>query len=313
METRAHHILIGLFAVLTVTAAILFGLWLGKSGHDKAFNDYDIIFEEAVQGLSQGSAVQFNGIRVGDVLRLRLDPRDPRRVLARIRVSAETPVTTTSRASLMMAGVTGLSTIQLVSGDTQGERLVPAEGEEVASIVADPSPFSRLLTGGEDIMLNLNHLVRQARDIFSPDNVAALGQTLKNLEALTETLNAQGDDVRLALRAVSGASQEASAALREASRLLASVNRMLDEQGDAAFESTRQAMATLESTLATLDRLVSDNRDQLDSSLKGLTEVGPALQELRSTLTALRALTRRIDEDPPGFLLGRERNQEFKP
>lgn len=90
METRAHHILIGLFVVGIVTAGIVFGLWLGKSGSDRAFDTYDIVFEEAVQGLSQGNTVQFNGIRVGDVSRLRLDPNDPRRVRARIRVNADT-------------------------------------------------------------------------------------------------------------------------------------------------------------------------------------------------------------------------------
>lgn len=30
METRAHHVLIGLFTVLVVGGALLFALWLGK-------------------------------------------------------------------------------------------------------------------------------------------------------------------------------------------------------------------------------------------------------------------------------------------
>ncbi|MGI3120314.1 hypothetical protein, partial [Pseudomonas aeruginosa] len=28
METRAHHVLIGLFSVIVIGAALLFGLWL---------------------------------------------------------------------------------------------------------------------------------------------------------------------------------------------------------------------------------------------------------------------------------------------
>ena len=50
MEPRAHHVLIGLFTVLTVGAALLFALWLNKAGADRAFTDYEVIFNEAVSG-----------------------------------------------------------------------------------------------------------------------------------------------------------------------------------------------------------------------------------------------------------------------
>lgn len=312
METRAHHILIGLFAVGVVTAGILFGLWLGKSGSDRAFNDYDVVFEEAVQGLSQGSTVQFNGIRVGDVSRLRLDPADPRRVRARIRVSSDTPVTTTTIARLAMAGITGISTIQLSSGDQPGDRLVSSD-DQIPVIVAAPSPFSRLLSGGEDMMLNVNQLVVAAHDLLSDQNIATLGRTLGNLEQITTAVSAQRSDVNLALKSVTKASEEASRALAEATKVLSTVNALLNEQGRASLYSTRQAMAALERTLTSIDTLVTDNRTQLDTSLQGITEVGPAVRELRSVLGSLRVITRRLEDNPTGFLLNREHSTEFKP
>lgn len=113
METRAHHVLIGLVTVLVVAGAMLFGLWLAKSSVDDAFKDYEVVFNEAVSGLSCGSPVQYNGIKVGDVFTLRLDPKDPRRVLARVRLSADTPVKEDTQAKLTLAGVTGNSFIQL--------------------------------------------------------------------------------------------------------------------------------------------------------------------------------------------------------
>ena len=80
METRAHHVLIGLFSVLVIVGAMLFGLWLAKASMDSTFKDYEVVFNEAVIGLSKGSSVQYNGIKVGDVIELRLDDKDPRRV-----------------------------------------------------------------------------------------------------------------------------------------------------------------------------------------------------------------------------------------
>ena len=105
METRAHHVLIGLFSVLIVVGAMLFGLWLAKASMDSTFKDYEVVFNEAVSGLSKGSSVQYNGIKVGDVIELRLDDKDPRRVLARIRLAAGTPVKVDTKAKLALTGV----------------------------------------------------------------------------------------------------------------------------------------------------------------------------------------------------------------
>ena len=91
METRARHVLIGLFTLIVAALAVLFALWLGRSEHSRDFHLYDIAFEEAVSGLSRGSTVEFNGIRVGDVVDLRLDPDNPRNVFARVRVERTPP------------------------------------------------------------------------------------------------------------------------------------------------------------------------------------------------------------------------------
>ena len=109
METRAHHVLIGLFTLLVVSAALIFALWLGKSDADRQFEVYDIVFQEAVSGLSKGGTVEFNGIKIGDVVSLRLDPEDAHRVIARVRVDSTAPVRSDTRARLVPAGITGLS------------------------------------------------------------------------------------------------------------------------------------------------------------------------------------------------------------
>ena len=112
METRAHHVLIGFFTLLVVGAALLFALWLGKVDSDTQFDAYDIVFQEAVSGLSKGSTVEFNGIKIGDVSSLRLDPQNPQRVIARVRVDSTAPMRTDTEARLVPSGITGLSIIR---------------------------------------------------------------------------------------------------------------------------------------------------------------------------------------------------------
>src|SRR6188474_2396959 len=72
METRAHHVLIGAFAIAAFVVGLGFVLWLSNSGTDSQFSDYEVVFTEAVTGLSKGGLVQYNGIKVGDVTQLKL-------------------------------------------------------------------------------------------------------------------------------------------------------------------------------------------------------------------------------------------------
>lgn len=312
METRAHHVLIGLFTVIVVTAALLFGLWLAKSSADRAYKEYDVVFNEAVTGLSRGAAVQYNGIKVGDVSQLRLDPADPRRVLARVRLAGETPVKRDTRAKLALTGVTGTAIIQLSGGSPQSAPL-ERPGGAVPVIVADPSPLSRLLANGEDLVTNINEVVARADRLLSGDNLRRISETLDHLDRLTGVAADQGGDVHALLEQLLVASRSANATLLQTQQLMASANRLVGEQGKATLDSARAAMASLERTTATVDRLLEDNRDSLDNGLRGLGDLGPAVRELRQSLDTLQRISRRLDENPAGYLLGRDKTKEFQP
>src|SRR3546814_10962804 len=83
---------------------------------DREYNYYEISFNRAVSGLSNGSSVEYSGIKVGDVEALWLEPDDPRKVRARIRVSSGTPIKPDTRARLALANIPGSMIIQLPSG-----------------------------------------------------------------------------------------------------------------------------------------------------------------------------------------------------
>lgn len=314
METRAHHILIGLFTLLAAGAALLFALWLGKVDSDKHFNLYDVVFEEAVSGLSRGGGVQFNGIKIGEVVNLRLDPKDPRRVLARISVDSQAPIRKDTHARLVLTGITGISVIRLSSGDdVNSPPLVPTEKQPIPIIVADPSPINKLLADSGDIVVSLQELLVQTRKIFSEENVTNLSRTLRNLEQSTGAVAAQREDIARALRDLAQASQQANAALSDAARVASNTNALLNEQGKQTMDSARQSMAALERATATVDKLLSDNRNQLNNGMQGLNDLGPAITELRGVLASLRQIARRVEDRPADYLLGREPTREFKP
>lgn len=312
METRAHHVVIGLFTLVVVSAALLFTLWLNKSGSDRQFKLYDVVFNEAVNGLSQGSAVQYSGIRVGEVTQLRLDVDNPSQVWARVRVSANTPVRQDTQARLAVAGITGTANIQFSSG-TQSSPLLEGKEGEIPVIIATPSPLSQLLTNGEDFMVNVNELLTRLNQVLAPDNQQRLNKTLENLEQITRTVNGERENISTVLQQLVLASKQVNETLAQTNHLVRSANGLLDGQGKQLISNAVKTMASLEQTSTTINQLVRANKEALNSGMQGMNQLGPALEELRRTLLTLRGSIARLEENPAALLRGRERTKEFAP
>lgn len=305
MEPRAHHVLIGLFTLFTVGAALIFAIWLSKNSADQQYHEYEVIFKEAVTGLSKGSAVQYSGINVGDVLKLRLDPQDPRKVRALIRVISSTPVKEDTHAKLSLTGVTGTSVIQL-NGGTPSSPLLVQTDDEIPTIEADRSPLASLLANGGEVIFNVNHLINQANQLFSEQNLKHVGNALNNIEQATAAISSQRDELNQALKHIGKASEEAAT-------LLNTTNQLMNKQGKQVFNNVERISLSLEKSSNTIESLLSNNQKSLNSAMQGTSQIGPAISELRETLSVLRSFSRRLEEDPGGYLLRSESMQEFQP
>ncbi|HSG91724.1 MAG TPA: MlaD family protein, partial [Pseudomonadales bacterium] len=224
METRANHVLIGSFALALVVAAVVSVLWLGKLSLDREWDFYDVVFEEAVSGLGQGGAVEYNGIQVGEVRRLSLDQQDPRKAVARVRVTAGTPIKTDTRAKLTYTGLTGVSVIQLTGGSPETPRLTPPPGAEVAVIVADVSALQSLLASGEGIAMSADKLLLQLASLLRDDNVEALSATFANLRTVSASVAGRSDEIGEALADLARASRELRETLAGADRLITTLD-----------------------------------------------------------------------------------------
>src|SRR4029077_305215 len=138
METRANYVMIGLLTLVTIVGAFGFVYWFQHSGGVGERTFYRVVFDGVAQGLRTGGAVLFNGIRVGEVTDLRLNPKNPRQVLATISVAVTTPVRADTQASLNYQGLTGIAALSLKGGAPNAAELVPPPNELVPVIGVDP-------------------------------------------------------------------------------------------------------------------------------------------------------------------------------
>ena len=312
METRAHHVLIGIFTVLIVSAGLLFAVWLARSSAERQFHEFDIIFNEAVTGLGRGGAVEYNGIKVGTIYRIQLDPSDPRRVIARIRVGGDVPVRTNTRAKLALTGITGVAVIQLSGGAPPSQPLETTDGS-VPRIIADPSPLAKLLSNGQDLVTNINLAVVRASALLSPENTARIGRTLDHIDKITSTVSDDRADIHAMLSQLALASKQANDTLKATRALIDNANGLVTGPAVQTLASARETMASLERTSESLDHILVTNRDAIDSGAQGLVELGPTIHELHETINSLHKIVRQINDNPTRYILGREQTKEFKP
>jgi phospholipid/cholesterol/gamma-HCH transport system substrate-binding protein len=306
METKAHHVLIGAFTLVVVALLLLFALWLGKTSLNRQHHYYDIVFTEAVTGLSRGSPVQYNGIQIGEVSQLKLDPKDPRKVLARIQVAADTPIKTDTRAKLGLLGLTGVAFVQLTGGAPSSQPLMPTPDNPVPEIKSESSALTRLLESGGDVVTSLNGILDRLGKLVSERNVDRIDHTLENIAQTTGTLAAERDDLRNLIR-------QAAAASQQLNQTLAGANQLVNGPARQTLEHAAAAMASLQATTQALDKLLAENRGSLQSGLRGVDQIGPTLRELRSTLRDIHHISSQLQANPAGYLLGREHATEFTP
>ncbi len=184
MEIRARFVLIGVFVVAVIAAVFGFVYWMENTTGLAKPTSYRIRFDRSVSGLLLGSAVQFNGIRVGEVTDLKLDKEDPRRVFVTVAVAGDTPVRSDTEVSLVFGGLTGVPEIALTGGS-------PDAPPPAASNDGPP-----LLVAEKSASENWTDTARNAFakiDTLLSDNSDALHDTISNIDTFSKSLAKSSD------------------------------------------------------------------------------------------------------------------------
>src|SRR6201987_1488010 len=177
METRANYVLIGAFTLAVIAAAFGFVLWFQSLHTTKARSPLRIIFEGPAAGLRNGGSVNFNGIRVGEVISVKLD--NPRRVVALAMVENSAPIRKDTLVGLEFQGLTGVAAISLKGGE-EAAPSVPLDEDGIPVLTADPNRLQDVTEAIRGTLQNINKIVA--------DNQVAVKNSLASLKTFTQSL-----------------------------------------------------------------------------------------------------------------------------
>jgi len=305
METKANYALIGAFTIAVAIFGLLFALWAAKYSADKSFQAYYVIFNEPVTGLSEGGQVQYNGISVGTIEELSLDPRDPRQVRARLKLDAGAPVKIDTSARLSQAGITGSPFIQLTGGSPNARRLAQPDSDKIPVIQTEPSAL-------QNIADTATKLVQRVDKLLSDENIRHIEHTLTNIENMTEAFG--GDGQHQQLRALIDNAHKATNQLNDTLKTTDNAVAQFDSELPGLLRKLDSTLNRLDSAAGGADAIVNENRAAIQSFANdGLAQLGPTLGELRALIRDLRRVTDRLDGSPARYLLGRDAPKEFEP
>ena len=310
METRANYVAVGAFVLLLLAGAVVALLWLARGQFNRESTYYDIYFTGSVTGLAQGSAVRYNGIQIGRVVEIRIDPQNTSQVRATIEVDqAATVIKSDAVASLEVQGLTGYPFIEITGGSQEAPALQRREGERYPVIASKPSGLQQVVTSAPEALARLIEVADRLALLFDEKNRVALSETLENLRRVSAVAAARAGDVDSTLG-------DAAAAMRELRGTVVDLHQLVAKGGEG-----RDMLASIDSASRKLDRLVDhldamvqENRQPLrDFSQNSLNQVSQVLVEARAVIANINRITDDIQRDPTRFLFGGERREGYQP
>ncbi len=291
METKANYALVGFFTLLVIAAAFGFVYWMAQSGRGGPTAELAIRIPGSANGLSVGSPVRFNGIPVGSVRSLSIDPDDPKYSIAFTEVRADAPVYQSTKAVLEVQGLTGAAYIEL-SGGAKGEENIlqkAIENGRPAVLIADQSSVTNLLATADKIMDRANHAIGDIQG-FVGDARGPLTQTIRNVEVFTASLSANSGNIDKflnSLATLSAAVDRVSTTLNSTLAAAEQLVRAVDaDKVNAVVSNTERLTRNVANATDNIDDVMSNVRGAAASFAQAGAEAQTVLRRADSLLAA---------------------------
>jgi len=269
METKANYLVIGLFTLAVVVGVFGFIYWfqnIGGTG-ERAF--FRVQFDGSVSGLRTGGSVLFNGIKVGEVTNLKLNPARPQQVLATISVDKSVAVRADTEVGLEFQGLTGIAALSLKGGSASAAPLVGAKtaADNPPLLTAPPGATQDVTQAARDVLRRVDDLVAENQKSFHDalENLDKFSATLarnsdrvdkiaEGLQNLTGGADGKGGEVNAAVKSILKLSESLDKRTAEITSGIDRLTAQGSRQLDAVSSNAQRTLATINRAVENLDR-----------------------------------------------------------
>ena len=307
------YTLVGAFVLMLGAVLIAGVLWLASGGAmQKKYDFYLAIEEESVAGLNLNAPVKFNGVDVGKVRDIQLDPANPERVLLLFAIERGTPIKTDTVAVLKTQGLTGIAYVELGGGTREAAPLSAAAPGQYPVIRTKPSLSARLENVLTTVLSKLDGTTGNIDAVLSDKNRAAFTSALADIAALTRTLAARRATIDAGLASAARTFEQAERLTARLGQVTERLDPVVAQLGPAIEGIGRSADAVEkagnEAALASASAgktVATIGGDVQRFTAQTLPELQRLLGEVGELSTSLRRLSEQTEREPAGLLFGR--------
>jgi phospholipid/cholesterol/gamma-HCH transport system substrate-binding protein len=312
METRANYVAVGGFVLAMVVLAFGAVLWLVRGELTTQYSFYDIYFQGPVTGLREGASVDYNGVPIGTVKDVRIDPDNVALIRVTIQIDPKVAIKTDAAASVETNLLSGVSYIQIVGGTQDAPLLRPEGNQRYAVIRSRRSRLASVTVRAPQLLEKLIDTAERVNDLLDDKNRRAFGESIENFRVFTSGLVDRNND----LAEITG---HVNTAARTLSNLLENVDQSyagpdgIGKQLSTAITDFDKVARSLNDTNRQLQLALQDVRPGLRTfSQQTLGDVGNLVAEARQLLNGLSRLASGIERDPSSVLFG-DRREGYRP
>jgi phospholipid/cholesterol/gamma-HCH transport system substrate-binding protein len=274
-------------------------LWLASGGAlQQKYDLYRAIEDESVAGLSVNAPVKYNGVDVGKVRQIGLDPADPQRVNLLFAIERGTPIKEDTLAILKTQGLTGIAYVELSGGTRDALPLRAGKDSDYPLIRTTPSLSARLENVLTSVLAKLDSTSNNINAILSDDNQAAFKSALADIARVARTLAARQDTLDAGLLNAARTFEHASRAAAKLGPVLESIGRSaeaVEKMGNELARTSASAGKTVNAVGSDVQRFTAETVPELER----------LLGELSALSTSLRRLSEQTERNPASLLFGR--------
>lgn len=298
MEGKVNYTVVGLFVVILTAAAVMVALWLSSDAPTKHYHKYIVYMNESVSGLNVQSSVRYNGVVVGNVNSITLDRKNPQRVTLVLDIEQDIPITTSTRATMVSQGLTGIAFIGLQAKTADAPRLQRQTNAPYPVIETEPSIFTRLDNVIRELSTNLSDITQSINLLLSDQNRQALSQSIENFQAFTATLAKNSHVVETSIQHANQMLLNTAKASQHLPQAMVHLEKTLNDMQSMA-KGLQQASHEAKRTL-------QDSRTVIQGvSQQALPSTMHALHQLSAAAQSVQQLTQQLQQNPSMLVRGK--------
>lgn len=294
MENQNHYFRVGLF-IIAVMVALMFVAFRFYGTKVVHFNEYAILFQKDIGGLTAGSNVTLQGINVGSVKDIRLLD-DEITVEVIIQVEDRFMVREDTVASLALTSISGAVKVQLENKGFSEEPLLPTAYQDVPLIPSDSSAFEQIFNDFPEIMAAVTDLINQAKILFNEDNMELVSNMLASTEKITKTLEGRSESINTLFDQVNNVLVNLESGTADLATVRDNLNQTILSADDVINNELKETLANAQKALGQLNSTLAD--------VKGSTlpQLEKTLETSRTSLDKISKLGGELSDNPSSII-----------